>query len=126
MTEETKLTEASQKAVQEALQAIHDRSFAGRHPELGRMINCPFCSLRHRENERKCTQKFATETREGDPIQGELQPPEGLTHLTARQVLGAARFNKTRQKPRRRPQKPMTKWHRILVEAEKKKNAEKA
>lgn len=105
MTEEiTKGTEASQRAAEQALQAIRERSFSGRHPELGKMINCQFCGLRHRENERKCEQKFVIE----------LTPPEGLTHLTARQVFGAARFNKTRRRPRNKPSKPMTMWERIL------------
>jgi hypothetical protein len=90
-------TEAGQDAAAKALAEIRSRSFAGRHPELGRMINCQFCSLRHRENERKCSQTFA-KTEEG-VVYGELTPPEGLTKLTARQVLGAQRFAKKRINP---------------------------
>ena len=124
MTEEIqsqpKPTEAGQQAAAEAIEAIKGRSYSGRHPELGKMISCKICGLRHRENERKCVQKFSTSNRQGDPVQGELVPPEGLTNLTIKQVLGAARF-KGRMKPRRRPQKPMTKWIRILVNAQKKK-----
>src|SRR6266403_670506 len=90
-------TETGQEAAAKALAEIRDRSFSGRHPELGRMINCQFCSLRHRENERKCGQKFAT-NEEGVEY-GKLAPPEGLTGLTARQVLGAQRFAKKRIHP---------------------------
>ena len=55
--------------------------------------------MRHRVNERTCVQRFATTNREGDPVQGELVPPEGLTHLTAKQVYGAAMFAKKRIRP---------------------------
>ncbi len=93
-------TEAGQEAAAKALAEIRNRSFSGRHPELGRMINCQFCNLRHRENqnfrEGACEQKFATE----DGIEyGKLIPPEGLTGLTARQVIGAQRFAKKRINP---------------------------
>jgi hypothetical protein len=84
------------KAAVDALQVIKDRSFAGRHPELGKMINCKFCGRRHRQNERVCSQKFVTENKDGDKVQGELVPPEGMTGLTARQVLGAQYFAKKR------------------------------
>jgi hypothetical protein len=36
------------EAVAKALQAIRNRSYAGRHPELGKMVNCPVCDRRHR------------------------------------------------------------------------------
>src|ERR1700676_2905316 len=58
-------TEAGQKAAEAALTEIHGRSYSGRHPELGRMINCQFCNMRHRENERKCVQKFTTVVNRG-------------------------------------------------------------
>lgn len=109
-------TKEGEAAVEAALKAIRGRSYSGRNPHLGKMINCQFCGLRHRENERKCEQKFAVE----------LAPPDGMTQLTPRQVLGAARFNRQRQRPRRRPKSPMTKWERVLVEAHKRKHAEKA
>ena len=47
-----------QAAVDSALTKIHDRSFSGRHPELGKMAKCQVCGLRHRVNERKCEQVF--------------------------------------------------------------------
>jgi len=106
-------TDAGQIAAGLALAEIRQRSFSGRNAHLGRMINCQFCGLRHRENERQCKQTFVVE----------LTPPEGLTHLTARQTYGAAAFYKRRRKPRTRPTKPLTKWQRIIVEAHKRKHA---
>lgn len=44
-------------AVQQALVDIRGRSFSGRHPELGKMIKCPVCGLRHRAAQ-KCEQRF--------------------------------------------------------------------
>jgi hypothetical protein len=119
VTEETlQPNEAGQKAAEAALAEIHDRSYAGRHPELGRMINCALCGLRHRENwVRKCEQKFAEKD---GVVYGELKPPEGLTHLTKNQIIGKARF-KGRAVPRRRPKNPITKWERVLAEAQKRK-----
>jgi hypothetical protein len=35
-----------------------EKSFSGRHPELGKMVNCPVCSRRHRTAE-ICIQVFA-------------------------------------------------------------------
>jgi hypothetical protein len=96
---ETVPTEGGQKAAAEALAEVHGRSFSGRNPHLGRMIKCQVCGMRHRVNERTCVQRFATTNREGDPVQGELVPPEGLTHLTAKQVYGAAMFAKKRIRP---------------------------
>lgn len=89
-------TEAGIKAAEEALQAIRDRSFSGRNPHLGKMINCQFCGTRHRQNERTCAQKFAEEN---GVVYGELAPPEGLTQLTKKQVLGAAMFAHKRLNP---------------------------
>jgi hypothetical protein len=45
---------AAQKAAKMALAKIRSRSYSERHPELGKMINCQFCGLRHRQNERRC------------------------------------------------------------------------
>lgn len=87
-------TEATKEGIEasaEALDAIYSRSFSGRHPELGKMVNCQICDSRHRENERKCEQKFVKK--------GQLVPPAGLTSLTMRQVVGAARFAKKRIRP---------------------------
>lgn len=48
------------KAVEKFEESFHDRSFSGRNPELGKMIKCDGCGLRHRSSiihERK----FATD-----------------------------------------------------------------
>lgn len=36
-------------AAEKALAAIRQRSFSGRHPDLGPMIKCGQCGLRHRK-----------------------------------------------------------------------------
>jgi hypothetical protein len=106
------VSEASQKAASDALDAIKSRSYSGRHPELGKMINCQYCGMRHRQNDvlRKCEQKFVTE----------LAPPEGLAQLTARQVFGAAMFNRRRRQARNRPKSKMHHWLRVILDARKK------
>lgn len=49
MTEETQLVPTlSPKQIQAALQEIKTRSFSGRNPQYGKMINC-HCGHRHRE-----------------------------------------------------------------------------
>lgn len=110
-------TKQSIEAAAHAIEEIRNRSFSGRHPELGKMINCQFCGLRHRENERKCEQKFAEKD---GVIYGALVPPAGLTHLTARQIIGAAAFTKRRQRPRNKPKRKMHYWLRVIIEARKK------
>jgi hypothetical protein len=82
-------------AAEQALDEIRARSFSGRNPHLGKMINC-VCGLRHREFERVCKQKFAEKD---GVIYGELKPPEGLTQLTRKQILGAKAFAKKRIRP---------------------------
>lgn len=44
----------------------YNKTFAGRHPELGKMINCQVCSLRHRSSQ-PCEQKFAVGTHDPRP-----------------------------------------------------------
>lgn len=77
-----------QKAIEKFRKEFADRSFSQRHPELGRMINCAVCFLRHRSSQ-VCHQRFVKE----------LTPPEGLTGLTKFQLLGRAAFAKKRIKP---------------------------
>src|SRR6266404_7287931 len=88
-----------QKAINAVLFAIQDRSFSGRNPELGKMVNCRVCGTRHRLNERKCEQKFTysvgdyeyfREDEKGDLVPAyrtAMQPDE---KPTKRQVQGAA------------------------------------
>jgi hypothetical protein len=90
---------ARNNSVEQALQQIRDRSFAGRNPELGRMIKCQICQTRHRQFERVCKQKFVKRG-ELEMIAG--QTPETETVVEARKIrviLGAAVFNKKRLKP---------------------------
>lgn len=46
-------------AAEKTLKQLRQRSFSERHPELGKMINCQVCQLRHRTGERNCQQTFA-------------------------------------------------------------------
>jgi hypothetical protein len=125
MTDEIVSSERSQKAAESALSEIRDRSFSGRHPELGRMINCQFCGLRHRAHERLCEQKFA---QKDGVVYGELTPPEGLTNLTIKQVVGVKMFAKRRINPHRRLDRSDEPhyWARVRAEAiEAKKSLDK-
>ncbi len=51
MTEENTQTPETVHAADTALAVIGARSFAGRHPELGKMKKCEFCGRRHRQVE---------------------------------------------------------------------------
>ena len=69
------------RAVANAVNQIRQRSFAGRHSELGKMINCWVCKTRHRSSI-KCEATYSStvsETRKG--------------------TLGAAMFAKKRHNP---------------------------
>jgi hypothetical protein len=76
------------KAVSEFAESFASRSFSQRHPELGRMLNCAVCSLRHRSSQ-ICHQRHVVQ----------LVPPDGLTGLTRFQVMGRAAFAKKRINP---------------------------
>lgn len=76
------------KAVAEFTKAQEAKSFSGRHPELGKMVNCRVCSTRHRSIH-VCEQRHVVE----------LIPPPGLTGLTKNQVVGRAAFAKKRVMP---------------------------
>lgn len=47
-----------QKSITKVRESLASRSFSGRNPELGKMINCVFCDRRHRSIE-NCVQRFA-------------------------------------------------------------------
>ncbi len=72
------------------------KSYSERHPEIGKMVNCPVCLRRHR-GIIKCEQQFATGTH--DPA------PEGekvvliANQNTRKGVYGAAQFAKKRVRP---------------------------
>lgn len=87
----------SNPTVDAALQAIRERSYAGRHPELGKMIKCQVCGLRHRQNEPVCAQKIVIAMKpgkldKGTNLLGEIRTPWN----PARHTLGAAFFAKKR------------------------------
>jgi hypothetical protein len=58
--------------VARAVDMIRYGSYSDRHPDLGRMVRCPFCRRRHRINARTncCNSKFATTKRAYDPEKG--------------------------------------------------------
>jgi hypothetical protein len=98
-------------AVTDALAAIKQRSYSGRNPQLGKMIKCQVCKTRHRENERKCVQVFATgryDLREPKPLLIAGQTPETAPDITVeaeigrknvRIAVGSAVFNGKRKNP---------------------------
>jgi hypothetical protein len=98
-------TQEGQDAAAKALQAIRNRSFSGRHPELGKMKNCQLCYLRHRENDNPCVQKFATgryDMRDTKPLLIAGETPEtapAFYHTKVKILLGRAVFNKRRHFP---------------------------
>jgi hypothetical protein len=81
--------------------SIRGRNFAGRHPELGRKINCCICHQRHYEPQ--CKQNYAVDYIEEDQETGERKTiyrtavQEGK-RPTKKQVLGAAQFKGKRIK----------------------------
>lgn len=91
-------------ATEEALKAVKQRSYAGRHPELGKMVKCQICKTRHRAV-KQCSQKFHKLE--------DVEQIAGQTHYTApditveaeigrkkiRIALGAANFNGKRKNP---------------------------
>ena len=77
-----------QKVIDAFKEKYANRTFSGRHPELGKMINCPICTRRHRASQ-VCHQQFVKV----------LTPPEGLTSLTKFQIFGRAAFAKKRLRP---------------------------
>ena len=95
-------TELGQEAADNVIAEIRGRSFSGRHPELGKMINCPHCGRRHRSVETH-TQVFA---RRWNPIDFDYtdeqliagETPESGPK-TQKTVLGARFFAKRRLKP---------------------------
>jgi hypothetical protein len=94
-------------AAEKATEEIKSRSFSGRHPELGKMIKCAVCGLRHRKEERKCEQKFKELWIDEDLETGELSTVYATVPLhnqkpinPIRAIFGAARFKGKRKKPR--------------------------
>lgn len=115
---------ASPEQVAAALAEVRGRSFSGRHPELGKMVKCHFCGLRHRVNERKCEQQFTYKVRDKNgrvyerfrekteeekkdksEVEQATLVPDLRTAIslnrqpTIKQFLGAAQFTKKRWHP---------------------------
>jgi hypothetical protein len=107
--------EASAKALKE----IRGKSFAGRNPEVGKMIKCQVCRTRHRDIQ-VCTQKFkelwieedletgelktvymvAAQDRDVEDVPGQRQPVDAPPGPTRNQIIGATPFKGKRKKPR--------------------------
>jgi hypothetical protein len=103
---ETEAVPASDKTkalVEKVLADFKNRSFGGRHPELGKMIKCQVCGTRHRSMI-KCKQQFKELHIEEDLETGEKTPvlatciPHGAKPGT-RQIVGAAGFKGRRHNP---------------------------
>jgi hypothetical protein len=75
--------------VTKAFNVLRARSFSGRHPEVGRMINCPVCDRRHRGN--ICEPKYGVGR--WDPEKKSLIACQD----TQKGVLGAVGFAKKRK-----------------------------
>ncbi len=93
------------EAARKALLEIRKRPFSGRHPELGKMVNCQVCAMRHRVGERECTQKFAELYTEEDIETGEKTVVYATVPLpgqrrTVKSVLGAKMFSGKRRQAR--------------------------
>lgn len=93
-----------QKLIDAELKVVHDRSFSGRHPELGKMIKCQVCGQRHR-NSIVCKQVFKQLWVDEDLETGELSiqyatvPLPDQNQKSYKAVLGAASFKGKRIKP---------------------------
>jgi hypothetical protein len=81
------------RAVNEYLSSREHKSFSERHPELGKMIKCAICGLRHR-SARVCTPVYATHaTKTVQAEDGSVVPmPMLASQHTRKGVLGANAF----------------------------------
>jgi hypothetical protein len=89
---EPKPTETGTQAAAETLAAIRQRSFSGRHPELGKMVKCQVCSRRHREQITKCVQVFSKDAQNNERSLARVRQ-------TVKTVFGAAQFKGKRLRP---------------------------
>lgn len=95
-------------AMIEAFAVVQGRTYAGRNPQLGKMVNCAVCRQRHRLNERKCEQVFTyrigdyellRENEEGHLVPDYRTATQEGERPTMKQVMGAAAFAKKRFHP---------------------------
>jgi hypothetical protein len=78
------VNQAVTDAIAKLREDIAERSFSGRHPELGKMKKCQICGLRHRSSI-VCKENVLVPTAQ-----------------TRKGVFGAAQFAKKRVRPHRR------------------------
>lgn len=97
-----------QVALDFAEKTIQGRTFADRHPELGKMVNCRVCGTRHRLNERKCAQVFTytigdyeyfRENEKGELVPDYCTAIRPNEKPTQKQMMGQATFAKKRFHP---------------------------
>jgi hypothetical protein len=69
-------------AIAEFEERRHGLSFSGRHPELGKMIKCDGCGLRHRSSIHH-ERKFATDIH-GDPCAPRIAEPKRFRQVANR------------------------------------------
>lgn len=86
--------DAVSDAIAKIRDEIADRSFSGRHPELGKMVKCQICGQRHRSSI-VCKENVIVPTAQ-----------------TRKGVYGAAAFAKKRLKPHNRIKKQRTRKER--------------
>lgn len=70
-------------AIKKFKKIVSEKSFSGRHPELGKMVNCAICGLRHRSS-KICQQRHVVD----------LKILPYLMELTPFQRHGRASFKK--------------------------------
>jgi hypothetical protein len=100
----SQVPEAVAKATAEALAKIKQRTFAGRHPELGKMINCHVCGQRHRETHMIGKDVVQCEIRYAKGSRYDMMPESEKKEMviepaTMRQLMGARHFAKKRRHP---------------------------
>lgn len=92
------VSEELQKAIDATLTDIRDRSFSGRHPELGRMINCYVCGRRHRG--KQCEPHYKLSSIEEEVDTGKQTEVFALAAQNTRKgVFGAKGYAKQRLRP---------------------------
>jgi hypothetical protein len=103
---EQPVTTLSPGEAEKALDSLRERTYAGRNPQLGKMIKCQTCGRRHRVSQQlitpskegpvtgyiACVQKFAKDAEGNECSLARMQQ-------TRRTVLGAAFFAKKRHNP---------------------------
>lgn len=96
-------TSANQKTLFLLQQAVEEfeaeraaKTFSGRHPELGKMIQCPVCDRRH-QSSHTCIPVYAASKTE-EEFDGENWIPRILmaSDKTRKGVYGASRFKRQR------------------------------